>query len=383
MQTALSSWPNEPRWQAYAAQLSIINGQLDDAINHLENAISVEPDHLPHYLALGDAHLKSGQTELGIRTLEKAVQTTPDHFDVYLALATAQLINEDYSQAVKNAEKAITLAPEQLSPLLLRSEIALKMDDPHQANAHVEAALRINADHSGALFLKAKAVDLLGDTEESMNIVEKAIPLSNNPLPFLLHRAHLRSSLEGSQGYLAELQEICSKYPDEPLVLAPLAETLAKTDHPEESIQVAQQALRHSNGHLPIDEQARLHQLLGILLRESGQLDQAIYQLSEAIQIAPNRLEAYLELGLTHEERRQHGSALDVYKRAIGINPTNPRPYIQAGLLLKSSRDYPAAESMLRRAAELAPEDITIHRQLAALVALNLVHNRQPVSSDI
>jgi hypothetical protein len=38
---------------------------------------------------------------------------------------------------------------------------------------------------------------------------------------------------------------------------------------------------------------------------------------------------------------------------------------------------------MLRRAAELAPEDITIHRQLAALVALNLVHNRQPVSSDI
>ena len=31
----------------------------------------------------------------------------------------------------------------------------------------------------------------------------------------------------------------------------------------------------------------------------------------------------------------------------------------------------------------ISPEDITIHRQLAALVALNLVHNRQPVSSDI
>ena len=63
-------------------------------------------------------------------------------------------------------------------------------------------------------------------------------------------------------------------------------------------------------------------------------------------------------------------------------NPSDPRPYVQAALLLKSSRDYQAAESMLRRAAELAPSDISIHRQLAALVALNLIHNRQPVSPD-
>jgi len=38
---------------------------------------------------------------------------------------------------------------------------------------------------------------------------------------------------------------------------------------------------------------------------------------------------------------------------------------------------------MLRRAAELAPDDLAIHRQLAALVALNLVHNRRPVSLDV
>ena len=56
---------------------------------------------------------------------------------------------------------------------------------------------------------------------------------------------------------------------------------------------------------------------------------------------------------------------------------------MRPGLLLKASRDYPAAESMLRKAADKAPDDIKIHRQLAALVALNLVHNRQPVTTDI
>ena len=47
--------------------------------------------------------------------------------------------------------------------------------------------------------------------------------------------------------------------------------------------------------------------------------------------------------------------------------------------MLKESRDYLGAESMLRRAADLAPDDVTIHRQLGALVALNLVHNRRAI----
>jgi hypothetical protein len=34
---------------------------------------------------------------------------------------------------------------------------------------------------------------------------------------------------------------------------------------------------------------------------------------------------------------------------------------------------------MLRRASALAPNDLNIHRQLGAVVALNLVHNRAGV----
>lgn len=165
--------------------------------------------------------------------------------------------------------------------------------------------------------------------------------------------------------------------------MAPLAESLAEAGQLDASIQAAQQALRYSNSHLTKDEQAKTRHLLGVCLRQSGQMDQAIHQFSEAIRIAPDCLETYLELGQAQEERRQHAQALATYKKAISIDPSDPRPYYHAGLLLKSSRDYPAAESMLRRAAENSPEDIGIHRQLAALVALNLVHNLKPVPSNI
>jgi Flp pilus assembly protein TadD len=64
-----------------------------------------------------------------------------------------------------------------------------------------------------------------------------------------------------------------------------------------------------------------------------------------------------------------------MYRRAASIAPHDPRPYLQAGLALKEGKDYLESESMLRRAADLAPNDPTIRRQLAAVIAINLVHN--------
>ena len=380
MQAALTFWPDEPRWQAYAAQLALQNDEPSEAVNHFEDAIALEPDHLSHYLDLGDAHLKHGHPDQAIGPLKQAVKIAPDQVEAYLALATAQFANRNYTQAVRNAETAAEIAPGQLPPLVLNAEIALKMDDPGKAKSQAEAALRIKRNDPNALYLQARALEKLGNVEQALTIVEKAIPLSSDPLPLLLQRANLRA---GSETNLAELQELSVQYPDEPKVLAPLSQALADAGHNEESIQAAQQALRRGNGHLSLDEQASLHLLLGTQLRQTGQLDQSIHHLSEAIRVAPDRVETHLELGITQEERRQHGSALETYKQAIRIFPSDPRPFYQAGLLLKSGRDYPAAESMLRRAAEMAPDDIKIHRQLAGLVALNLVHNRQAVSSDV
>ena len=55
----------------------------------------------------------------------------------------------------------------------------------------------------------------------------------------------------------------------------------------------------------------------------------------------------------------------------------DPRAYIQAAAAYKDSKDYRNAESMLRQAAQIAPNDPVIRRQLASIVALNLVNNLQ------
>jgi Flp pilus assembly protein TadD len=215
-----------------------------------------------------------------------------------------------------------------------------------------------------------------------MQVVEKAIPLAVDPLPLLLEQTSLLESLHGNQANLNALQDLATQYPDDPAVLAPLAKALAQNNEREEAIRTAQRALRGGSHTLRPREQAGLHHLLGRLLRQTGQLDQAIHQFSEAVRLGPDLLEAYLDLGEAQLERRQNALAIQTYEKAIQIAPEDPRPFYQAGLAFKASRDYPGAETMLRRAAELAPDDLAIHRQLAALVALNLVHSRRPVPMD-
>jgi len=68
-----------------------------------------------------------------------------------------------------------------------------------------------------------------------------------------------------------------------------------------------------------------------------------------------------------------------MYEKAASIAPNDPRPHYLSGITYKEGKDYKNAESMFRRAATLAPNDVNIRRQLAAVIALNLVHNPKPV----
>jgi len=213
--------------------------------------------------------------------------------------------------------------------------------------------------------------------------VEQAIKNSSDPLPLLVERVDFLEKSQGSQAAFAALQDLAEDYPDEPAILAPLATALAAAGQREAAIHAAQRALHGKSSALDPDVQGHAHYLLGSLLHQSGQLDQAIHHLSEAIQLLTEDLKPYLELGSAYQERRQYDLALNTYHQAISIAPKDPRAYYQSGLVLKEIRDYQAAEDMLRRAADLAPEDLTIHRQLGAIVALNLVHNRRPISINV
>jgi tetratricopeptide (TPR) repeat protein len=221
----------------------------------------------------------------------------------------------------------------------------------------------------------ARSLSALGRHSEALGKLDSAIPSVSEPKTLYLERAKILHTVEGPEAALNALKSLAESIPNDFSVLCALSNALTDCGDLELAVNVAQQALKACTEKTPHNEQANLHLLIGQLLRQSGQMDQAIHHLSEAIRFAPDRLEPYLELGLARKERREYQQALQVFERATAIAPEDPRAPYQAGLALKESKDYKTSEVMLRRAVSLAPNDVTIRRQLAAVVALNLVHN--------
>jgi Flp pilus assembly protein TadD len=283
--------------------------------------------------------------------LENACELVPGDLEPRLALAEACLLINNLEQATRYADQALQLAPEQTAPRMILADIALRSGDLPLARMHAEAILRKEPENPAALHILARALDGLGCSKEALEIVEKAIPVAPDPLPFLLEKARLLGCQEGKSASLAALQQLADQYPDEATVLAPFASELARAGLNAEAIRAAQRALRSGRADLSPEDQAALHFLLGRLLRQTGQLDQAIHQLSEATRLDSSDIEPYLELGEALQERRQYSLAMESYRKAISIAPHDPRPFLQAGITLKASRDYQGAERMFRRAA--------------------------------
>jgi tetratricopeptide (TPR) repeat protein len=390
---ALSIWSDEPRWNALAAEIKNKLGDLEGAIFHLEEAVKFEPQYLQNHLALGRAYLNGINSDIdddlgllqkrAIRNLERATRIAPQNLDAWLLLAQAQFQFGDFVHSGYNADKVLELDADNYSALALKAEVALQSNDYVSACNYAQMAATQDPKDPAAHLIQARALESLNRPEEALHALEKALPTAGNPLPLQLEHVGLVNQLSGPQKALEELKMIASQFPDEPEVFVHLAKIFTLCDDDQAAIQAAQASLNFNNKKLSEINQAQMHHLLGTLMRKTGQLDQAIMHLHKAAQLAPDDVEPYLELGIAHKERREYQQALSLFQQATSIATDDPRPFYMAGLALKEGKDYKRSEVMLRKAANLAPQDVNIRRQLAGVVALNLVHNPNAIRANI
>ena len=160
-------------------------------------------------------------------------------------------------------------------------------------------------------------------------------------------------------------------------VLARLCSAYLQINQPQDAIKAGQFAIKHGEKVLSIGQLSKLNYQVGSLFLRSGQLDQALSYLSKSIQLTPHFIDAYIEIGKTLQARRETAKALDYLEKAMQVAPHDPRPFLQAGIMLKEGKDYLGAEAMLKKAASLAPEDVNIKRQLAAVIAMAIIHQNE------
>ncbi len=411
IQVALKIWPDEPRWHALAADCleyrsEITREQLLEALDHRQEALRLEPEHLESYLSLGRscliaAHLDEHWLAEAISTLEQACHLQLDNPLPWLWLAEAHLINVigdekqrkgSLKEASACAERAIGLADQEANPCgvrarIVRAEAALQLGEAETSYEYAQEAVQLMPGDASAVLMVTNALEALHRPAEALEALEKGLPWMSKQseraqaLKLNLKYAELVRQAQGVDAALRVVNNLMETYPNEPEVLALLARNLNENAHAEAAIQAAQMALQASAAqnnlepgkNLSSPERAKLHLLAGRLLGQNGQLDQAVHHLDEAITLDSKSVDSYLELGMVYQKQRQYLKAQKTFERATEMAPHDPRPFIQAGVAFKEGKDYIRAEAMLRRAAELSPEDVDVKKMLAGVAAHNLL----------
>ena len=371
---ALALWPGEAGWHDSAGDMA---AQLNDSLSvmaHREQALMIEPSEVSYALKLGEACLTGESALRAVEVLESASKIEKDRPEVWVALAQAYRRARRKAQALEAALKVGQVDPASGQGYILAAEISLETGQLGPALEYARCAVEREPGDAPALQMLVKVLEMQGLSEEAIQALENA-PLSiRDTLEVMFERARLLYRVKGPQAALVVLEKLVLEYPDDPDLLSFLAFTQYECGNIRQAERSGFKSLRIN------PNQPELTLMLGRLEHNAGQLDQALHLLSEAVRMSPDHLEALLELGGVYQERRESAQALQVYRQAIQKAPTDYRAYYQSGLILRDNKDYAGAEGMLRRAVDLAQDNTAIRRQLLAVIALNLVHNKQEVT---
>ena len=371
LENALALWPNETDWHLWAAEEAESLERLDLVELHLASASALDSASLNILLKRAANLQQIGNYPLAIEILESATRLSPDNDDIWLQMGENWQILNQPENALHCAERAIKQSSASVHALYLAGRAALQLGQSDLAHRYSIQALESDPQNLPAELLLCRSLVALNRHAEALAhlqaIPKECISSSDSAEEY----AELMVITRGGAASLALLEELLQVYPDHPALTRLAALALSDANRPADAEHMASKALQLE------PDRSDLRLLDGQLLRKAGQLDLAVHQLSEAIRLSPSLLEAYLELGAVYQQQRQYERAFAVYQQAMKIAPNDHRSYYQAGLALREIKDYSGAETLLRKAAQLAPRDLVIRRQLAAIIALNMVTSVQ------
>lgn len=124
--------------------------------------------------------------------------------------------------------------------------------------------------------------------------------------------------------------------------------------------------LKRAAGLKPLDEQ--IWYMLGRTRFNLNDFSGAIEAFEQTLRLHPGHIEAENNIGLCLQESGDKQKARAAFQQAIdwqGASPTDAQPFLNLGSLLAGDGQTADAFPLLEKAAALAPENATVHEQLA------------------
>lgn len=166
---------------ANLAELSIMRGEWEKAVEMGAKAISASPRAPAGYSARGLAYRRLGKVEKALSDFNKAVVLDPRIARAYTNRAAVYVDQKDYSSAKKDADMAIQLDPKDPASYSTRADVQMGLKDFPSAIVDYTRALELDPKKIECYRSRAAAYDEIGDKTKASADRQRYTELGGKP----------------------------------------------------------------------------------------------------------------------------------------------------------------------------------------------------------
>ena len=319
IESALKHNPRSVRALMLQGNLKILERDAKGAEAAFKKAVELYPDYAPAYVRLGLIYSLTMRRRDALESLEKALQLNPLQFDALSLIASIQVREKKYDEAIQICEKQkqkIGQNPADRAFIEdLEGKIYLAKEDLAKARRHFEKAIEADPNRLSPYLALARIYVREEKLDGAISKLEAI--LSNNPNYLVGHMAlgaiyDQEGDPEKAEAYYRRALDIKGDFGPAANNLAwNLAEKGGNIDEALGFAQIAKEQMPKSAA--VMDTLGWIYYLKGIYLN-------AISELQDSVEIAPNNPVINYHLGLAYYKNKQPDAAREFLEKALEID---------------------------------------------------------------
>ena len=319
--------PKDVEARLFEARLQFARGARGKAVESLEQLVHDSPElPLPHFY-LGIAYARQGESARAVSAFNDAVQKNPNFIWGYVSLGELYAQQGSPKLALDFANQALKRNPTFLPARLLEAGALMQTGDTDAAIAKLRALLA--ADPHNAMISERLGV-ALANKQDYRGAADQ-----------------FEASLTSDPSYAPALLDLIKVY------------VIQK--RPQEIMKRVQLQIQRA------PTQARFYEIVGDLSLSDKKLDDALSAYATAAKLNPNSAVAVMGLSRTHAAQGKREDGINDARNLLNMHPDYLAGYVELGQLLEESGNFPEAEQVYQHALERNDEYVPALNNLAWL----------------
>lgn len=346
--------------------------QFADAIADHTEAIRLNPQLSYAFAARGYSYLELGELDKAFVDLTESIRLDPNSDSAYYNRGLLLNRRGKFSDALTDFDEAVRCSPERADRLVARALCYLAIDDFDRALASFDGAIAAEPSNAIGYLARSNFYARRGNTDKQQRDYQQALSLNPNAEKLWME---VDGWFDNKQAKVDAERKQSFQFDNLGLLLRTerrfspqlLSRNAGKSYH-----QLFQEAkLAHEQGNYE-DEIALWNEVVamnisaiqvapavmnrGTAYSARGDLDRALQDYNQAIELDPRNAGAYVNRALALARKGEWEPAMNDYAKAISLNPQQWQVYFNRAAELRDAGKLSEAVDDLNKVMELNPE---------------------------